>query len=160
MANSSAKKRNYSTGKDSHGRMKVQGMANFGGMEQMVTFSATYGNHEFTSDEIQELLEGNDITINDFISPSGKTKPVTGRLGVQSYQGHAYVGFTRDTPVFTHTILNPKLSKMTEHNFDNDLSDIEMIDGSQLTAGSERTLPDVPSDDVENQASDEFDTMD
>lgn len=87
--------RTYKLGKDSHGRVKFRGMALMNGTETEVTVNRKYGNHEFSDAEIKSLLAGDEITIQGFQTKTGVTTDVTGRLGVQQFQGRQFIGFTR-----------------------------------------------------------------
>lgn len=62
-----------------------------------VTISASWGGHEFTDDEIQQLFDGYEIEINGLVSKnSGKTYGITGKLAeLKTDNGHKYVGFER-----------------------------------------------------------------
>lgn len=60
-----------------------------------VSFSTTWGGHEFTDEEIELLLEGEVIEI-DLVSKEGKPYSVKGHLGKDKYQGRSYWGFIRD----------------------------------------------------------------
>lgn len=62
---------------------------------KQVTFTAEWGGHEFTDDEIKQLLDGYEIEVNGLVSKSGKTYGVTGKLTEQTYNGHKFVGFER-----------------------------------------------------------------
>lgn len=85
----------YKLGKDSHGRMKFRGTAMIDGKPTEVTVSKNYGAHEFDDAEIKALLAGDEVTIHDFKTKSGTVQDVTGKLGMQQYQGRSYIGFTR-----------------------------------------------------------------
>ena len=62
---------------------------------KQVTFTAEWGGHEFTDDEIKQLLDGYEIEVTGLVSKSGKTYGVTGKLTEQTYNGHKFVGFER-----------------------------------------------------------------
>lgn len=76
---------------DKSDKKKVSGTWN----GKQVTFTAEWGGHEFTDDEIKQLLDGYEIEVNGLVSKSGKTYGVTGKLTEQTYNGHKFVGFER-----------------------------------------------------------------
>lgn len=60
-----------------------------------VAFAAHYGNHEFSDEEITKMLQGEEITIPDFQTKSGKVMDITGKLDTGKYMGREYFGFQR-----------------------------------------------------------------
>lgn len=62
---------------------------------QTVAFAANYGNHQFTDDEVKSMLQGEEITIPDFQTKSGKVMDITGKLDTGKYMGREYFGFQR-----------------------------------------------------------------
>ena len=59
-----------------------------------VTFNTSWGGHDFTSEEIQDLLDGEVIEITA-ISKEGKPYKVKGKLGKDKYKGKEFWGFQR-----------------------------------------------------------------
>ena len=59
---------------------------------QDISFKGSYMDHVFTTEEVQALLAGKEITINA-TGKDGKIMTVTGKLEVQEYQGRKFVGF-------------------------------------------------------------------
>lgn len=53
--------------------------------------------HEFTDEEIQKLLAGEEITF-DAVSKQDKPYVATGSLGLNTFKGRVYVGFVRKMP--------------------------------------------------------------
>ena len=62
---------------------------------KIVAFAAHYGNHEFSDEEITKMLQGEEITIPDFQTKSGKVMDITGKLDTGKYMGREYFGFQR-----------------------------------------------------------------
>lgn len=60
-----------------------------------VAFAAHYGNHAFSDEEITKMLQGEEITIPDFQTKSGKVMDITGKLDTGKYMGREYFGFQR-----------------------------------------------------------------
>lgn len=60
-----------------------------------VAFAAYYGNHVFSDEEITKMLQGEEITIPDFQTKSGKVMDITGKLDTGKYMGREYFGFQR-----------------------------------------------------------------
>ncbi|KUG54838.1 DNA topoisomerase [Kocuria palustris] len=64
---------------------------------QKVSFKRIYSSHEFTDEEIQKLLAGEEITF-DAVSKQDKPYVATGSLGLNTFKGRVYVGFVRKMP--------------------------------------------------------------
>lgn len=60
-----------------------------------VSFNKTWGGHEFTDDECQQLLNGETILLTDCVSKNGKPYGCYGKLAQQEYNGHKFWGFMR-----------------------------------------------------------------
>lgn len=60
--------------------------------KKKVRFKKTWGGHEFTDDEIQSLLNGDEIEFAA-TTKDGSVRNVKGTLQEQTYQGHKYWGF-------------------------------------------------------------------
>ena len=60
-----------------------------------VSFTREWSGHRFTDEECEKLLNGEEIEINGLISKSGRPYDVIGKLAIQEYKGHKFVGFVR-----------------------------------------------------------------
>ena len=60
-----------------------------------ISFSKTWGGHDFTDDEITKLLAGETIQI-DAISKAGKPYKVIGALSESTFNGNKFIGFKPD----------------------------------------------------------------
>lgn len=58
-----------------------------------IRFKRTYRGHEFTDDECDALLAGNEIEVDGLVAKSGKVYGQKGHLADLEYNGHKYVGF-------------------------------------------------------------------
>lgn len=76
-------------------KAKYKGIWRHNGKETEVSFTRSWGGHEFTDEECEALLSGEEIELNDLVSKAGKTYGVKGKLELQSYNGHSYVGFQK-----------------------------------------------------------------
>ena len=85
----------YEEVKDAKGLNRVHGIAVVDGRAVDVSMKSTYGNHEFTHDEIVSLFSGEEILIPDFQTKSGEKKDIRGKLGEQSYMGNKFYGLIR-----------------------------------------------------------------
>ncbi len=56
-----------------------------------ISFKASYMDYKFTQDEIQKLLNGEELSI--VTHKNDKTYNLKGKLAIQEYQGHKFVGF-------------------------------------------------------------------
>lgn len=59
-----------------------------------IRFKRSWSGHDFTDDECQRLLAGEEIEI-EAVSKSGSAFKCRGKLDMQTYNGHKYVGFSR-----------------------------------------------------------------
>ena len=59
-----------------------------------IRFKRTWGGHEFTDEEVEALLNGEEISLFGLDSKTGSKYIVKGRLEEGTYNGHSYVGFT------------------------------------------------------------------
>ena len=60
-----------------------------------VSFKKVWSGHEFTDDEVEQLLNGEEITIECISSKSGKPFKCKGKLADLEYNGKSYVGFDK-----------------------------------------------------------------
>lgn len=60
-----------------------------------VSFKRVWSGHEFTDDEVEALLNGEEITIECVSAKSGKPFKCKGKLADLEYNGKAYVGFDK-----------------------------------------------------------------
>lgn len=58
-----------------------------------VAFNRHYGSHRFSDDEVEELLNGDEITI-ELKTKDGKTVKAKGKLAEQTYKGKKFIGFS------------------------------------------------------------------
>lgn len=59
-----------------------------------IRFNKNFRGHQFTRDEIEDLLEGKTIEVKDLVSAkTNKTYGVKGKLTKQTFNGHDFVGF-------------------------------------------------------------------
>lgn len=65
---------------------------------EQVHFKTTWGSHEFTEQELQDLCDGKEISFT--VDSDRGSYTVRGSLAHQEYNGHPFVGFKKsDTPV-------------------------------------------------------------
>lgn len=62
---------------------------------QTVRFNRVWGGHEFTDDECEALLRGEEINVYGLVSKTGNTYGVKGKLSEQEYNGNKFIGFER-----------------------------------------------------------------
>lgn len=62
---------------------------------EQVSFKKVWSGHEFTDEECQKLLNGEEITIDAISAKTGKSFKCKGILAKQEFQGHPFVGFSR-----------------------------------------------------------------
>lgn len=62
-----------------------------------VSFKKVWAGHEFTDDEINRLLAGEEIFF-EAMSKAGKSFSAKGRLGLSEFKGRRYVGFQLEVP--------------------------------------------------------------
>lgn len=60
-----------------------------------VSFKRVWSGHEFTDDEVEQLLSGEEITIECVSAKSGKPFKCKGKLANLEYNGKSYVGFDK-----------------------------------------------------------------
>lgn len=61
-----------------------------------VVFNRKWSEHRFTDEECEALCRGEEIEVNGLISKkTGKEYGVVGKLEIQTYNGHKFVGFKR-----------------------------------------------------------------
>lgn len=61
-----------------------------------VSFSRSWGGHEFSDDEVSQLLDGKTISFSA-TSKDGRHFLVSGKLGHGTYEGHDFIGFQKET---------------------------------------------------------------
>ena len=90
-ASKSTEKKAVKTESAAEEKEKYTGM--FKGKE--VTFSRVWGGYRFSDEECEALLAGDEITLNDLQSKSGKTYGVVGKLAQQTFRGKKFYGFKK-----------------------------------------------------------------
>jgi DNA topoisomerase III len=89
-----------STGNEAPTKEKASGEWKVSG--NIINFSRTWGVHRFTGEEVEQLLNGDDITFE--MEYKGTKLSVTGNLQEQIYNGHNYVGFAKtDSSIIGHS---------------------------------------------------------
>lgn len=58
-----------------------------------VSFNRQWSTHRFTDKECADLCAGKEIVISDLISKKGTPYSIHGKLAVQDFNGHEFVGF-------------------------------------------------------------------
>lgn len=72
---------------------KVKGL--YKGQKE-IKFNREWGGHRFTDAEIEQLLDGEDVLLEDLTSKAGKPYSVSGKLEEQEFKGHKFWGFKAD----------------------------------------------------------------
>ena len=102
---------------------RVKGLAKINGKTKQVDFSATFGSHTFSEKERNALLAGEEITIKNFKTRSGKILDIKGSLQEYEFKGKQYIGFQRtDIPEIKQNkrqpIVESKIEQETIHEIE------------------------------------------